>query len=51
MADTEHLRSMVDNLVADKPEQAQVDFHQYMRDKVREQLGMQDTAPELPEQD
>ena len=40
MADTEQLRQMVDNIVADKPEQAQVNFHEYMRDKVREQLGL-----------
>lgn len=36
MADTDKLKDMLDNLINDKPEQAQVDFHAYLQDKMQE---------------
>lgn len=39
MADKEKLRDMLDNLINDKGEQAQVDFHDYLGDKMKEVLG------------
>ena len=36
MADTEQLRKMLDNLINDKPEQAQVHFHDYLEGKMQE---------------
>lgn len=38
MADKEKLRDMLDNLIDDKSEQAQVDFHDYLGDKMKEVL-------------
>ena len=39
---TEHLQDMVDNIAAERTEQAQINFHEYMRDKVRDELGLGD---------
>lgn len=36
MADTEKLKSMLDNIINDKQEDAQVDFHSYVTDKMKE---------------
>ena len=36
MAETDKLRSMLDNLIKDKPEQAQVDFHDYLQGKMQD---------------
>lgn len=36
MAETDKLRDMLDNLINDKPEQAQVNFHSYLQDKMQE---------------
>ena len=44
MADKEKLRNMLDNLIDDKSEQAQVDFHDYLGDKMKDTLGV--TPPE-----
>ena len=39
MADTEKLRAMLDNIIDDKGEQAQIEFHSYLQDKMQEVLG------------
>lgn len=39
MADKDKLRAMVDALVDDNAEQAQVDFHGYLEDKMREKIN------------
>lgn len=36
MAEKDKLRNMLDNLIKDKPEQAQVEFHDYLQGKMRE---------------
>lgn len=36
MAETEKLRNMLDNLIKNKPEQAQVDFHDYLQGKMQD---------------
>ena len=41
MADTDKLNDMVDNLIDKKPEQAQVDFHEYLQTKMQEIVGRQ----------
>ncbi len=41
MADKEKLRNMLDNLVGDNSEQAQVDFHDYLGDKMKDTLGVE----------
>jgi len=40
MADTEKLRNMLDNIIDDKNEQAQVDFHDFLSSKMREVIGV-----------
>ena len=40
MADKDKLRNMLDNLVNDNKEQAQVDFHDYLGDKMKDTLGL-----------
>lgn len=35
MSDNEKLQSMLDNLINQKPEDAQVDFHTYLQDKMQ----------------
>lgn len=49
MADKEKLRNMLDNLINDKSEQAQVDFHDYLGDKMKDTLGV--SPPEADEAD
>lgn len=39
MADTQKLKDMLDNLINNKPEQAQTVFHQYLKDKLTGVLG------------
>lgn len=36
MAETDKLKSMLDNLIKDRGEQAQVDFHDYLQDKMQD---------------
>lgn len=43
MADKDKLRRMLDNLVNDNTEQAQVDFHDYLGDKMKDTLGLGST--------
>ncbi len=35
MADTEELGKMLDNLINDKGEQAEINFHDYLQDKMQ----------------
>jgi len=48
MGDTEKLGNMLDNLIDDNSEQAQVDFHDYLRSKMQALLAKseQDTDEE-----
>lgn len=39
MADKDTLGDMLDNLVQNKPEEAQVNFHDYLQARVKEVLG------------
>ncbi len=39
MADKQKLRDMLDSLIDQNSEQAQVDFHTYLEDKMREVLN------------
>ena len=47
MADKEKLKNMLDNIINDKSEQAQVDFHDYLGDKMKDTLGV--SSPETDE--
>ena len=40
MADKEKLRDMLDNLINQKPEQADIDFHDYLRGKMQDVTGI-----------
>lgn len=40
MSDKEKLDQMLNNLIDDNNEQAQVDFHQYLRGKMQTSLGV-----------
>jgi hypothetical protein len=51
MADKEKLRSMLDNLIGDKPEQAQVDFHDYLGNKMQDTLGISPSEAPAEEAD
>lgn len=42
----ELLKSMLHNLINDKPEEAALDFHNYITPKTREVAGLGSTAPE-----
>lgn len=39
MTDTQKLKDMLDNLINNKPEQAQVVFHDYLKTKLNGVLG------------
>jgi len=39
MADSKKLSDMLDNLIDSNPDQAQVDFHDYLQDKMAEITG------------
>ena len=40
----EKIRSMLDNLINDNSEQAQVDFHDYLQDKMKDVIGIENPA-------
>lgn len=46
MADRDKLQNMLDNLINDKSEQAQVDFHDFLQSKMKEVVGGEE--PEVP---
>jgi hypothetical protein len=39
MSDKDKLQNMLDNLINQKPEQAQVDFHDYLQGKMQDVMG------------
>lgn len=47
MADKQKLHDMIDNLINKKGEEAQIDFHQFAKEKFREILNV-DTKPNQP---
>lgn len=48
MADKEKLGQMVDALINQKPEDAQIAFHAYINQRVKEEIhGVPEEAPEL----
>lgn len=49
MADTEKLRAMLDNIIDDKGEQAQIEFHSYLQDKMQEVMGGEQEATDAQE--
>ena len=44
MADKDKLRDMLDSLIDDNNDQAQVHFHGYLEDKMRDMLRPEDVA-------
>jgi len=50
MADTSKLRDMLDNIVDGNAEDAQIDFHEYLRGKMQDHLGT-GTSDDLDELD
>lgn len=50
MADTEQLSNMLDNLINDKGEQAEVHFHDYLQGKMQEVIHGDDVV-EIPATD
>lgn len=45
MSDNEKLQNMLDNLINNKPEQAQVNFHDYLQDKMQSVMGTPEQEP------
>jgi len=45
----EHLKSLINNLVNDNPEQASLDLHSYLTDKMQEVAGVGAVAEPVPE--
>jgi hypothetical protein len=50
MADLDALKSMLNNFINDKPEEATMDLHTYITSKTREVAGL-DTTPEVTDTD
>jgi len=51
MPNTEKLKDMLDNLVNGKPEQAQVAFHDYLKNKLHKVIGGNADVTETPNTD
>jgi hypothetical protein len=49
MADTKELGKMLDNLINNKGEQAQVHFHDYLQGKMQEVIHGDAEVPEEPD--
>lgn len=47
--DKDKLRDMLDSLIDDNPEQAQVHFHSYLEDKMKEKVGSEQFTPSYDE--
>lgn len=45
----EMLKKMLDNLINDKPEDAQVNFHAYLGSKMKQEVHDEDISSETPE--
>lgn len=51
MAETEKLRNMIDSLINDNGQQAQTDFHDYTKEKIKELIqGTDDLSDSNAEQ-
>lgn len=48
MADTEELSKMLDNLINNKGEQAEVHFHDYLQGKMQEVIHGDEEVAEIP---
>ncbi len=51
MADTSKLRDMLQDIINDRPEQAQVNLHDYLVDKMRDVSGTASTEQEVDDTD
>ena len=51
MADKQKLRDMLDSLIDDKSDQAQVDFHQYLEVKMKDVLNPEEVETEVDAKD
>ena len=47
MADKDKLRDMLDALIDDNDEKAEVDFHSYVTDKMKDTLGLNSDDDEV----
>ena len=47
MADTEKLTTMIDSLINKNEEEAQIAFHNYLGDKMKEELGQTSADQDL----
>lgn len=47
----EALKNMITNLINDKPEEASLDLHSYLADKMREVSGLGDAPAEVVDDD
>ena len=50
MSDKEQLRNMLDNLINNKAEDAQVNFHSYLQGKMQEVIGTNVETPAAEEE-
>lgn len=48
MSDKENLKNMLDNLINDKAEDAQVNFHSYLQSKMQDVLGNEVPPTDAP---
>lgn len=54
MADKKNIYDMLDSMIANKPEQAEVNFHHFLQPKMQEVLGIvqpEASAEEEPDSD
>ena len=51
MADKDKLRDMLDSIIDDNDEKAQVDFHSYVTDKMKDTLDLNPEEEEAEETD
>ena len=51
MADKQKLRDMLDSLIDSNSDQAQVDFHGYLEDKMKEVLSPEEVAAAIADVD
>lgn len=48
MADKQHIHNMIDNLINKKGEEAQIDWHQYAKEKFKEILDTNNNESKKP---
>lgn len=49
MSEKDKLQNMLDNLINQKPEQAQVNFHDYLQGKMQDVMGTAPTEEPAPQ--